>query len=268
MGSVSETLQAMPSEMNLLVYSCVTGQYDSPPPLAQAEPGVDHVLLCDPAQGLPSGWKAMEMPTHLHHLGPAAINRYAKMHPHLLFPGHDASVYVDGNVQVLGHLRELVESALRRHGMAAYAHPFRRCIYQEGEECARAGHAWCWELARQMGAYRQDGFAPDSGMFECNVLIRNHRHPDLPRLMQAWWTTYLQGVKRDQISLPYLSWKLGIPIENLGRSDQRFTHRHFRVTPGHSQPFPLSKRARGNINRQLMALARWCGDGMAARFVP
>lgn len=232
-----------------MVYTCVTGRYDELIRPLQVEPGVRYVLLTDQAGATGTQWQSREFKPA--GMAGAEANRFAKMHPHLLFPDCSTSIYLDGNIAILGGLGALASAALADHDIALYRHPFRDCAYEEALECAAVGHGWYWRIRRQMDGYRSAGFPVHAGLFECNVIVRRHTSASVRALMGAWWQAYRRGLKRDQVSLPYLSWKMGIPIKDLGESDQRIHMQHFAISIGHSNPLPRLTEFRGWVNRKV-----------------
>lgn len=236
----------------IVVYTCIAGDYDELHSPQTVEPGVDYVCFSDRPTSKHGIWKTQAMPCRTG--SNASDNRFVKMHPHRLFPDHDVSIYVDGNIKVIGDIVLLIHTALARRDIALYEHPFRDCIYAEAEECAAIGHDWYWRIAKQMRRYRKAGFPAHSGLFEGNVIIRRHHSLSVRSLMDAWWTIYSQGVRRDQLSLPYLSWKLATPIVNLGKSDHRFSKKHFSMTIGHTRKISILTRIRGRLNRMASSV--------------
>src|SRR5262245_26277455 len=78
----------------VVVYTVVTGGYDPLRVPGSVTPGYDYVAFLD--QGTPgvSGpWQ--RRPVTVMERSPDVAARYYKLHPHLLFPDHDASVYID-----------------------------------------------------------------------------------------------------------------------------------------------------------------------------
>ncbi len=233
----------------LVVYTCVTGGYDELMSPRQIEPEIDYICFTDQITLSVPGWEIRPIPPELG--GYALANRFAKMHPHILFPEYELSIYVDGNIEIVGGLHSLLESTLMRKDIALYEHPFRDCVYIEANECAAIGYDWYWRIESQMNVYRKSGYPAGSGLFECGVIIRRHSAKDVEELMEAWWVAYQNGIKRDQISLPFLAWRLGIQINNLGRSDPRFGRAYFSLSVGHRQAAKLRTRIRGYINRKI-----------------
>jgi hypothetical protein len=234
----------------LLVYTCVTGGYDALPVPAVQPPGIEFVCLTDGTLEVPSPWQARPLP-RLPGLSPPLLNRYAKMHPHVLFPDHAVSLYVDGNIQVVSDPTAFADAALAGHDMALYRHPFRDCAYDEARACADIGHDWVWRLQRQMSRYRRAGFPAHHGLFEAGVIARRHAATAVQALMSAWWNEYRLGVHRDQLSLPYLAWRDDVLIRDLGPSDPRFGRTVFSLGPPHRVELPPAARRRGRVNRFL-----------------
>ena len=235
----------------VIVYTCVTGGYDELLPPAHVDDGVEYLCFTDAGPVDAPPWKAV--PVGLPHLSARDASRYVKMHPHRVLPPHELSVYFDGNVQVVGSLRDLIARA--RASDAAvflYDHHSRRCAYDEAAACVRYPKAWVWAVARTMRRYGAEGFPAGAGLYEANVIVRKSR-ADAARLMETWWAEYARGARRDQLSLPYASWRTGVAIGSLGRSDPRHEQRTFRLLlhRGELSPRPRLQRV---VNRTVASL--------------
>jgi hypothetical protein len=171
------------------------------------------------------------------------------MCPHLVLPGYDISVYVDGNIEIMGGLRALVLRALATSDIGLYEHPFRNCVYQEALECLTIGHDWVWNIERQINIFQKRGYPEHNGLFECGVLIRRHSSERLREAMLAWWDCYRTGINRDQLYLPFVLWKLGIKFTPLGKSDFRFKRENFSLSGHRRNGASFLTRIRGRINR-------------------
>jgi hypothetical protein len=85
---------------------------------------------------------------------------------------------------------------------------------------------------RQIATYKKEGFPRHYGLYENSILIRNHHDEPTRRLMEEWWVEYLKYSTRDQLSLPYLIWKLGYDKKNIHiighnlRNNHRFNRVH------------------------------------------
>lgn len=232
-----------------VIYTCITNDYDE---LMTVRPsiGLDYVCFTDGSfQETRNGWTIRRLPPNIGR--GAFLNRYVKMHPHELLREYMTSIYVDGNVQVLDDPRELADAVLNRGDIALYEHPFRFCVYREAAECSAIGYDWAWRINRQLSRYEKEGYPRNHGLYEANVIIRRHLVGAVQRMMEAWWHEYQNGVRRDQLSLPYVSWKYGVPIVSLGPSDIRSGGKYFQLREGHVRASSLVNRGRGWMNRML-----------------
>jgi Protein of unknown function (DUF616) len=236
----------------IVIYTCVTALYDDLKPLRHIEPGVDYICFSDRPAMIIDGWTVEPVPaawgTRAH------ANRYAKMHPHVLFPSHQISVYIDGNIEIVAPIGKAIDEALSQGPIALYDHPFRTSVFEEAAECAAIGFSWWWQIAKQMERYRQSGYRSDGQLFECNILFRRHMDHEVINLMERWWYEYRTGVKRDQLSLPFLAWRFGVNVRGLGPSDARNSHQFFNLKPTHSRSPSWARRLRGRINRARVRL--------------
>lgn len=239
----------MTTRMNIIVYTCIVDGYDDLLEPVCVDTDIDYYCVSERPVHPGSLWR--HIPISTCYSDPAATNRYVKMHPHEFFPDADLSIYVDGNIRIVSSPVALVQKAMSQASIALYQHFSRNCVYDEAAECSAVGHDWLWRVNAQMERYRQDGFNAGSGLFEGNVIIRRHNQPQIIQLMDLWWAEYLGGVKRDQLSLPYLLWKTATPVYNLGVSDQRCGRTVFSLDSIHRRQ-PFATKVRGIINRIRM----------------
>ena len=156
------------------------------------------------------------------------LNRRLKINPHRYLPAHDYSLYIDGNVRILGRLEGLFEKYSRITEIAAPRHPARNCLYEEAEVCIRSGKGDPARIRDVVAGYRQAGLPSAAGLYEFHMLFRRTFSPDVVRLMELWWSEYEKGAGRDQITFPYAAWKCGITIAALEESP-RYSRKLFRL---------------------------------------
>jgi hypothetical protein len=243
------------TQRRLAIYTCIAGDYDELLLPAVAEVEADYFCFTDQPIADARGWQLRPLPEFRTDGGLAS--RYVKMHPHRLFADHDVSVYVDANVRPLDGIVPLAEDALGRGCLAMYRHPFRSRLTDEANECALLGYDFLWRFRRQMRRYAMEGLPPAVAMVEANVLMRRHHDRQLIAAMDLWWREFNCGVRRDQLSLPYVLWKQGIDVVDLGRSDARFEQVHFALTPRHKHSsVPVRRWLLRKLNRLLVRLGR------------
>ncbi len=237
--------------LRLVVYTAIVGDYDDlspPPPTHSAGEDITYVCLTDNPRTQVPGWTYRALP-HAE-LSAQSRNRWAKFHPHVLFPDHNASIYVDGNIDVVADPMQLAVEVLQQASIGLYDHPVRTSLFEEARECARIGFDWSPVIRAQMHRYTLEGFPADAGLYEGNVIVRAHHDVAVRRVMERWWEEWDKGVKRDQLSLMYVLWKEKLRPCSLGRHDARFVNHYFRYR-SHSRPMrrPLSRIARQIFNR-------------------
>lgn len=240
--------------MKLVVYTAIAADYDQLRPVKLLSPGVDYVCFTEPGKPAAPGWTARSLPRL--DLPPQSENRYAKFHPHLLFPDHDASIYVDGNIEIVGDMAVFANDALPdKCTIALYDHPVRISAFEEAIECALVGFDYCSSIRRQLQRYNAEGFASTGGLLEGNVIARRHHDAAVIRAMSCWWEEWMDGVKRDQLSLMYILWKAQPRLRRLGLHDGRFTHDYF-VYHAHRQKLgrTLPRTVRQLVNRLDLAI--------------
>ncbi|MDW8259151.1 MAG: DUF616 domain-containing protein, partial [Gammaproteobacteria bacterium] len=243
----------------LVVYTAIAADYDELRPPRVIPEGVDFVCFTERGKRVPAGWTHRVLPRS--ELPPASSNRYAKMHPHLLFPAHDASIYVDGNIEIIADVRPLAQRVVAEAAIGLFDHPVRSNTFDEAIECALIGFDRASRIREQMRRYYLEGYTFGGGLFEASVIVRAHHDPGVVRTMTRWWDEWQRGVKRDQLSLMYVLWKEKPRVLALGANDARFRHQYFVYHP-HRQAL---RRAPARTLRQILNRLHLTVFGMQVR---
>ncbi|QPV63206.1 DUF616 domain-containing protein [Halosimplex litoreum] len=160
---------------------------------------------------------------------PNIHNRRLKMKPHELFPEFEYSVYLDGNIHIVGNIETLIKRTMTDGPLAAPSHPSRESVAEEARKCIDAGLAPKNRVNEQLKRYRQLGFPDEEGLTENSVLIREHNDSDVVSVMEDWWQELGTETERDQLSLQYTLWKNDVECTRLP-VDARWSS-HFRRYP-------------------------------------
>lgn len=188
----------------LVIYTAITGGKDKLRDPKHILPGAEYVCFTDTPGVRSSIFDIRALP--FTEATPRLTARRLKLFPHLLFPQHETSLWVDGSRLIRGDLNGLLQEAGGAF-MAAFTHPHRGCLYQEAELCARLGRDDPALLAAHIAQYRREGVPENLGLAETGVLLRRHHVPVVKTLMEAWWQQVATHSQRDQVSLPYVLWK-------------------------------------------------------------
>ncbi|MFN6952630.1 MAG: glycosyltransferase domain-containing protein [Albidovulum sp.] len=158
-------------------------------------------------------------------LDPARASRRAKLRPHQYFPDAEWSLWID-NKSRLKRAPEEVLAACRRQSDAdffAFRHFRRDCVYHELQTAWENGLDSWPVLKERLHTYRAEGMPAHAGLIEGHFLLRRHNAPELVRFGERWFEHVLRFSRRDQISFPYLAWKLGLRYEMISTLDWKET---------------------------------------------
>ncbi len=220
----------------LTVYSCITGSIgDNPLTLLQSQPVVDprikFVLFTDRLEpqldsqvGVGTVTWDIRRPAW-HHINPRRIARYHKLNAHLLIDT-PYSLWLDGAFRINSgvDLMQLTHNMLPQGGLdnfdlAVLKHPQRACVYQELQACIQLNKDDPTVMRKQVDRYRAEGYPVYNGMVETGCLLR--RRCDVVReFNEAWWKELSEGSVRDQLSFNYVTWRLNVRYNSIGRKDQ------------------------------------------------
>lgn len=185
---------------SIVVYTVITAAYDRLRAPRYVSPGCDYVCYFEGHLSRVSHWQIRPLPPHLARLPPPRRNRHIKILPHVYFPDTEYSVYVDGSMDIIGDMTDLVSRQLTTHPIALFAHPNRQCVYEEADECIRLQRDTPERIRRQMEEYRRAGHPAASGLVAGGVIVRRHHSPEVIRVMEAWWQELERHSHRDQLS--------------------------------------------------------------------
>jgi len=202
----------------IAVYTCIIGNYDQPKEPQFKPSNVDYILVTDGQLPSTGAWKGLDVRTikGLPDLDASRVSRYVKLHPHLFLDDYDYSIYIDGSIKPVGDLRYFIH-LLTPHGFVSNLHRHRDCIYEESEACVRLKKDNPQTLRRQIDSYRRAGMPRHYGLIEANLLVRDQHNPRCVDIMERWWCEIANHSHRDQLSLPFVLWEMGIPVSDIGR---------------------------------------------------
>lgn len=193
---------------NKVVYTCITGGYDSLLEPKYITPDFDYVCFTDNPSLTSSTWDIRPIPKELENLSKIKQQRYIKINPHKFFPEYEISIWVDGNMTLKGDLNEFVNSTLTGDtSIYVPQHPSRNCIYKESKAVLGMKKDSKEIVNPQMERYRTEGFPENYGLLQSNILLRIHNDNNCIRLMEAWFNELRDNSHRDQLSFNYVLWK-------------------------------------------------------------
>lgn len=216
----------------IVVYTSIFGNYDELIDDQLLMDGVDYICFTD--QLIESNtWKVIKVdPIY------SDSNRNAKKYkilPHRYLKNYSSSVWIDGNLKVIGDIRKLIDNISYKvfdHNQNLLDP--RNCIYEEFNAIITLGNNNGGNykdnpklMQEQVTRYLQQGYPPNNGLATNMIIIRNHNDPEVIRTMEDWWIEIKYGSKRDQLSFNYVAWKNKFKfkyIDGDSRNNQFFLH--------------------------------------------
>ena len=173
-------------------------------------------------------------------ISPTAASRF---YPHRFLPEYDASLYVDGNIDIIRDPLGLFEKYSDRN-ICAIKHHKRSCAYEEGRAILagnRLKESEKLRLKDQLNRYESEGFPGSYGLSENFVLLR-FNNEDVNNLMELWWDEFQAGAPRDQFCLSYAMWKFNKTMCYMDESPRgRQEYFSIRLHKRESQMSPLRR---------------------------
>lgn len=220
-GAAYQRQTTRSSGERIVVYTAVTGGYDVLRDPKHVLPNCDYIAFADH----PLDCKVWQVhPLNYHEEDVARAARFVKLHPHLYFPDHRISIWIDANISLEGDPQPFIDCLGEDGVMALFQHPHRNCVYVEGHECIKRSKDGTEIIEQQLAKYKARAFPEDIGLWETGVLVRRHLDPKCKQLMAAWWKELFLGSRRDQISLPVAIHDTAAPVRALAEkgNDLRF----------------------------------------------
>lgn len=215
---------------NTVVYTCISGNYDILRDVVNPESDIDYICFTDlPIES--NTWKIRPIPQFLKSFDPTKIARCIKILPHLFLSEYETSVWIDGNIQVLGDIKKFINQNLKNY-FAIPKHPLRKCVYEEGTAVIDLKKDCSSNVNVQINLYKSKNYPKNNGMVQSNVIIRKHNDKRCVEISNTWWTHVRLYSKRDQLSFNYCIWKKNVSIDIInpnvivGNHFQQWSHIH------------------------------------------
>ena len=194
--------------MPAIIYTVITGSYDSIKQPRVIETGVEYILFTNNREIREAGvWKVVQIPSE-EWTGRTArennilLSRKVKMLPHKYLPeGAEWSLYIDADMVIKRPLTELLNNLHSKTLFAAFRHSYCKSVQDEIADLLAKNMVQPEQVKEQWQKYKEWGFRDDLGISENGLLIRKHNNQYIQSLMQLWWSEYQQGCLRDQVSL-------------------------------------------------------------------
>ena len=219
-----------------VVYTCITNDYDTLLEPTYVSSGFDYICFTDNPNLTSNIWKIKSLPNEVNELSQIKKQRYIKINADKVVGKYDLSIWVDGNVSLIGDLNELLEQTLE-DDCSIYIpnHPQRNCIYDEANMVIRIKKDTKENVLSQINGYEGEGFPKNYGLVQSNIIIRKHNNKDCIKIMESWFNELRDKSHRDQLSFNYVLWKnQDVKVEYLDKNI--YKSKWFKWNCIHSKP--------------------------------
>jgi len=192
---------------NIICYTCITNEYDDLKDQKFTN-NARFIAYVSDRDIYSDSWE-VEQARSIYG-NPRKDARYHKIMPHLLFDC-EYSIWLDGSIKLISDPQMLIDRYLKNSDIATFKHPDRICLYEEARVCIANHLDDPAIINNQVNRYRQEGYPVNHGLAETKVVIRRHTD-EVKRFNEAWFKQLDKNSIRDQISFPYVAWKLKTPI--------------------------------------------------------
>jgi hypothetical protein len=194
-----------PKKSNIVVYTAVTEGYDRLFDDFEPEEGVDYICFAGGRMQKMKNWQAKGV--RVVDADPIKTARMYKILAHRFFPEYERSIWIDGNFQIKGGLRELAE---KPGPLVMMKHDLRDCVYEELQACIDLRKDSKDRMVKQINKYMREGYPHHNGLVMTGCIVRSHHDPLVVKTMEDWWKEVKLNSFRDQLSFNYSAWKNGI----------------------------------------------------------
>ena len=212
--------------MRVCLYTALYGDYDVLRPVmpqAWDDPSTssghaDCIAFTDRSSNA-EGWQVIVTPRPEPH--PRMQAKYFKLNPHECLRDYDLSVWVDASLRVHSPhpVRDLARYVNPSTGSGApvafFPHRWRTTLADELAAHLPLRKYAGLPIREQVASYFADGYAEQTPLLECTCIVRRHNDRAVVALDEAWWGECRRWTYADQLSLPYVLWKLGTPYTRL-----------------------------------------------------
>ncbi len=223
-NKIKHRIQKIKKKKTKVVYTCVTGNYDEIINHKYINDDWNYVCFTDniPKDKNKFIWKFRSL--KFDKLNDVRNSRWHKLHPHILFPEYNESLYVDANIDILNNriFQDIKRADIARQLMSIGPHPERHNIYDEFDACEFLKKDNIKTIEKQKSIIKNSGFSGSFGtFFETNIVYRKHNNKKIIKIMSDWWYWIKNYSYRDQLSLVYVLWKNNFKIKALTNNAYR-----------------------------------------------
>lgn len=201
----------------IAVYTSIFGGVDDPKEQPQAE-GVDYIIFSDKELTTTQN-VIVETPKYEH---PRMSSKWYKVFPHKCLPDYRYTIFIDGSLQITNpdFAREAIQY-IGPDGIGIWPHPDRDDILDESRASKPMAKYENTSVIEQGEEYSKH-VPRNAGLWCTGTIVRDNHNPRMQEAMTLWMEEIEKWTYQDQISFPYIVWKLNLQIATFPSSVGNF----------------------------------------------
>jgi len=203
---INEASAKVPFEGKGVIYTAITGNYDTVKEPKYINPAFDYILFTNNPEIKSDVWQ-VRLVDNEEQLDNVRLARRIKILGHEYLSGYDYSIWVDSKFEITDNLEEYMLTYRRQEPILCFTHYANDCVYKEKKLCDLLKKDNFEIMEAQMDRYRKEGYPAENGLIESGILVRELKDDRLQQVMRTWWREILDGSRRDQLSFNYACWK-------------------------------------------------------------
>lgn len=191
-----------------VIYTCIVNGYDELKQPVVVDNSFDYICFTNDTDQLCIGvWEIKKIPYSDDNN--TRLSRYVKMLPHKVLQDYDYSVWMDANLQITGaEFYNIINSFIEEKTLIGQVpHLKYNCIYKDIRKAYHRRRVGLIEALKQYYHLKRENFPEHFGLFENNLLLREHNNSFVVKIAEEWWNEYNNYTQRDQFCLMYIYWK-------------------------------------------------------------
>jgi hypothetical protein len=195
------------------IYAMTVGKYGSlKEPLVKSK-GWDYILYTDNKELKSDIWDIRPLFKEYESINdPKRIAMMHRLEFYKLFEGssYENIVCVHGDVLITNDLNDFLneyELDNNNYDVAFMWHPKRNCVYKEAKEVYNRKLDYPKLVNTVVNKYLTEGYPRNNGLFATGLIVMKNNNDNCINLFKTWSNEYVNGSRRDQLSVNYALWK-------------------------------------------------------------
>lgn len=135
--------------------------------------------------------------------------------PHKILPEYDYSIWMDRSFKVAGELKLFCEVYGNGNSFLGFAQSSAECMYRDLAYTNMGTDDQNIETRKKIYRYKEEGYPENNGLIDSKIMVRNHRDPQMCKVMEEWWDYTRKGEENGEITTTYfnyVAWKNNYPF--------------------------------------------------------